>query len=503
LSRHAPSARIEEARGRRGVTDIATERRDELADSWHVTADEVRGLIATLNHFCFHAGADRFEGELGLPQDPSELAVTHPEAMPHFIRCLNWSLKEAQRCIIDQRLRLEATRRAGSLEIDAPYTFEYLIRLLTDYADSIAWGLLVHDLGWVRSQFLEPQPHSDLVDHNWASIEQVLAQFNEDPDQFMLATDLTSFMHIGDVFLRNVVTCQAMAIEVKSGAANERVFEILSSTTAEEFTERFEAFVTTSSKPKHAIKQVERNLKQQMRMAKSRSYRKSGNTERVDLKTDRLVQVFESDSGDDYWFDAILEITQDLEKIDAAVGVVDECLFFQYGTGPLDSTRHLFFRYRLSESLGLPLKLENLIALPVFDLAHMAALPCFVPQSTSLLALGEEGEARLLALDDHLLVYLHVPLLTELLAKYGVKLQLRNMKVEEQQFGDPLTRDVFGQNKLPFLTPNESGFPASVAVLGGVTGRILFNFLSPLALADVLETVLSELRNPPYATADP
>ena len=128
----------------------------------------------------------------------------------------------------------------------------------------------------------------------------------------------------------------------------------------------------------------------------------------------------------------------------------------------------------------------------MFDLAHMAALPCFVPQSTNLLALGEERQARLLALDDYLLVYLNIPLLTELLAKYGVKLQLRNMKVEEQQFGDPITRAVFGPNRLPYLMPDEPDFPASMAVLGGVTSRILFNFLSPFALVDMLATFIAE-----------
>ncbi len=474
-----------------GVTDMTTDPDGESADSWHVTAGDVRELIATLNHFCFHAGADRFEDEHALPKNAAELAATHPEAMPDFLRCLNWSLKEAQRRIIDTRLRLEARKRASALEIDAPYTFEYLARLLTDYADSIAWGLLVHDLSWVRSQFLDPQPHSDLVDHNWESIERVLAQFNEDPDQFLLATDLTSFMQIGDVFLRNVATGQAVAIEVKSGTANERVLKILSSTNEQEFKERLDAFVTASSKPKHAIKHVERNLKQQIRIARSRIYRESGNRKRVDLKTDRPVLVVETEA-DNHWFDAVLELAQGLGEVDAADGVVDECLFFEYGTGPRTPKRDLFLRYRLSQRLGLSLEPEYLRKLPVFDLAHMAALPCFVPQSTNLLALGEERQARLLALDDYLLVYLNIPLLTELLAKYGVKLQLRNMKVEEQQFGDPITRAVFGPNRLPYLMPDEPDFPASMAVLGGVTSRILFNFLSPFALVDMLATFIAE-----------
>ena len=362
----------------------------EATDSWHLTADEVRELIASLNHFCFHAGADRFGKEHALPKSPAELAATHPEAMPEFLRCLNWSLKEAQRRIIDERLRLEATKRAGSLQIDPPYTFEYLMRLLTDYADSIAWGLLGYDLSWVRSQFLDPQSHSDLVDHNWESIERVLAQFNEDPDQFVLATDLTSFMHVGDIFLRNIATGQAMAIEVKSGEMNKRILDILSSTNEEEFTQRLDAFVTTSSKPKHSLKQVERNLKQQMRIAKSRTYQESGNTKRIDLTTGLPVRVLESDS-DDHWFDAVLEFAKDLGEVDAAAGVVDECLFFLYGTGPRTQKRDLLFRIRLSQRLRLSLEPEDLLLqLDEGALSHQG------PQEVGLRGVGIRASQRCL-----------------------------------------------------------------------------------------------------------
>jgi hypothetical protein len=472
-----------------GLRQMAGDGDRVAVDPWHISADEVRDLVASLNHLCFHAGADRFGEEFSLPKNPTKLAQEHLEAMPDFLRWLNWSLKRAQRCIIDVRLRLEATRRAGSLEIDDPYTFEYLIRLLTDYADSIAWGLLEYDLSWVRSQFLQPTSHSDLVDHNWESIEQVLSHFNEDPDQFMFATDLTSFMHVGDVFLRNATSRQTMTIEVKSGAANERVGEILSSPSPEEFAERLDAFVAASSKPEHAIKQVDRNLKQRIRMAKAGSYRDSGNEERIDLSTDQTVIVFESET-DDRWFDAVAAFAKNLGEFDAAGGVIDECLFFEYGTGPCTPQRNLFFRHRLSRHLGLSLSEAELKALPVFDVARTLSLPCFVPQSTSLLALGEDRQSRLLALDDHLLVYLDVPLLKEMLAKYGIKLQLRNTTIEQQPFVDPLTRVVFGPNKTPFLIRDQPDVQLSVA--GGITGRILFNFMSPFALVDLLATFVAE-----------
>jgi hypothetical protein len=453
--------------------------------AWHITKHEVRELLASLNHYCFHAGAERFANEFALSGDPSELAVTHPDAMPDYLRCLNWSLKEAQQRIIDARLRLETTRRADLLEIDAPFTFGYLIRLLTDYADSIAWGLLLGDQSWVRSQFLEPKSHSDLKDHNWESIETVLAEFNKDPDRFALANDLTSFMHVGDLFLRDIALGEAMAIEVKSGSANDRVLEILSSENEESFKDRLTEFVTRSPNPKHAFKQVERNLKQHERAARSQRYRLSNNAQRIDLKTGSIVHVNESEFAED-WSDLVRESARDLGAIDAADGVIRGCLFFEYGTGPRAPDRDQFFRYRLSRRLELSLDQRDLERLPIFDFAQILALPCFVPQTTNLLKLGENRQVRLLGLEDHLLVYLDVPRLTEMLAEHGVLLEVRKVKREEHAYLDPVTQAVFGPNRLPHISlsgPNTSG---SIIVLGGVTSRILFNFLSPMILVDML-----------------
>jgi hypothetical protein len=63
----------------------------------------------------------------------------------------------------------------------------------------------------------------------------------------------------------------------------------------------------------------------------------------------------------------------------------------------------------VSEHLGLGLEEEHLKRLPVFDVAQHTGMPGYVPQSTCLRALGETNQARLLALEDYLLVYLHIP----------------------------------------------------------------------------------------------
>src|SRR5690606_19214824 len=135
---------------------------------------------------------------------PSFFIDADESKLKEFYRCTNWSLKKAQALIIKTRLMLE--ENTDSLDIEPPYTFDYLIGLLTDYADTLGWILLGQDISEVRNQFLEIKPYSKLKNHNWESVERALKYFNKDPDQITLANDLTSFMQIGDIICCNTAT---------------------------------------------------------------------------------------------------------------------------------------------------------------------------------------------------------------------------------------------------------------------------------------------------------
>ena len=58
-------------------------------------------MVMSSNYFCFHAGARKFSEETGLSGDVREFMDEHPEALSEYLRCVNWSLKMAQRYIID------------------------------------------------------------------------------------------------------------------------------------------------------------------------------------------------------------------------------------------------------------------------------------------------------------------------------------------------------------------------------------------------------------------
>ena len=457
-------------------------------DSWHIKSLDVFVMITSSNYFCFHAGSKKFTQETGLSGDVREFMGEHPEAYREYLRCVNWSLKMAQSYIIDIRLRVEATRRSGTLQIDAPYTFGYIIKLLTDFADSIAWGLLLFDLSLVRNQFLDLRSHSDLEMSNWPSIETVLEMLNDDPDQIALATDITSFMHVGDIFLRNSSTGRAGTIEVKTGKENERVLAILSAADADEFKKRLDTFIADSKDPKRAFQQVERNLKQHDRHIRSKLYSDSLGRKRVDLKSSETVYVNETEF-EDHWHRAVLRAIDEIGKTSKARGVVEECLFFEYGTGIHTRERHDDFRSWVIDSPGTTVEEGRRKQMSIFNVGLHLATPLSMPQSINLRSLGEKRQVRLLTLQEYLLVYLHVPRLTEMLAKRGIEMSLHNIRKHEHEFADPLTRAVFGANKIPYLKSLVGESNIEVSVFGGMTGRILFGFHSPLLFADAITNI--------------
>ena len=451
-----------------------------------MTAADLRELIATLNHFCFRAGTERFKQERALDSVPADFFhVTPPDVVREYFQCTNWSLKQAQEVIIHRRLDLEAAKRAGILELEEPFTFAFVIALLTDFADTIGWMLLQGDISWVRSMFLDLRTHSDLEHHNWQSVETVLTDMNADPDQIALATDLTSFMHVGDVFLLNTATAETARYEIKSGTENKKLLDVLSAASPEEFADRLENYVSSANNPEHAFDQVERNLKQHMRMAQSMRYTESGRTERVDLRSDLPVTVRVSDVEEASWSEVVRELAEGLEPDDARLAVVDGCLFFEYGRHRHTNWREAFFQYRMSERLGLSTEPEDYTKLPVFDVGQAMAMPGFVPQSTNLWSLGEELQSRLLALDDYLLVYLHVPALQAFLEANGVSLVVRNARPGDRQLADRLMRAVFGNNKIAVIKSASENDGPLHGLSGGLIGRVLFNFLAPRTILDM------------------
>ncbi len=468
-----------------------------------VSKKYVHKIIRDLNKYCFSAGFEKYAQVNGIKELSPK--ITHSifatkEKRIEFSTFVNWSYKEAQKIIIKERLKLEKALKSKNLEFEKPYNEHYIFALLRDYADCIAWIMLKHDISAIRNVFLEPKKHSPLEVQNWRSIQKSLDHFNKDPNQFAFATDLTSFFQICDFYCLNTKTGVNQLIEVKTGEVNFKILETFSSKDIEEFKTKAEALLTRSKNPIETSKQVTRTLRQHQRASTALKYRGWGSKVRTNIKTDENITILEEKRDEKSWSVAVRSVIKDMETNGAkyATGLVDYCIFFAYGSKPLTSIDERFFRFRINERYDLGLIAEQAQKLPVFALQHMMGIQTIKPRSLLFSeTLGMQRQSKLMAGEEFLLVYLHIPALKHLMKINGFDFETRNMSSYEQKYADPLLRELFGNNKVPVITAKIDGKVMSCAIFGGTWQRIMFDFMSPKELINMTGSIVENSRKAP------
>ena len=109
-----------------------------------ITDKYVKDLINQLNDFCFCAGTNRYAKQEGINIEDiniEEIAKRKSEK-DKFAVHVNWSFKQAQKIIIRERLKIEHSLKSKTLVVTPPYTPDYVLALLRDYADCLGWILL-------------------------------------------------------------------------------------------------------------------------------------------------------------------------------------------------------------------------------------------------------------------------------------------------------------------------------------------------------------------------
>jgi|GEM_PF-3057361 len=455
-------------------------------------------LTNELNKYCFTAGSEKYAQEKGIGEITPDIArsiFTSKDKRIEFSAYVNWSYKEAQKIIIKERLRLEDAIKSKTLEFTKQYNQQYVIALLRDYADSIAWIMLKHDISAVRNFFLEHKKHSPLKEQNWESIQKSLDYFNKDDNQFALATDLTSFFQIGDLYCLNTKTGAHHLIEVKTGKVNDKILEAISAKDLDGFKQKSLELLRESPNPVKTSKQVARTLRQHQRAATSLKYRGYGSNKRTELRTGRDVKIHEEKRDEENWSVAVREVIEDMEKNDIkyATGWVDYCLFFAFGRKPLTNLDEAYFKHRINQHFKYGLSEEEAQMIPVFRHQGMLGAPTLTPRALLYSSnLGMEHQKKLITGEEFLLVYLSIPALSHMLKENGYELKLRNMKKGDQPYNDQLMRDLFGQNKFPVVSKQVDGESYDWTILSGTWSRIIFDFMAPIEVANYSGTIIEK-----------
>lgn len=434
-------------------------------------------LIDSLNEHCFVSGAKKYASDRKIDIKNIDIVNFSQGELKEFNRYTNDAFKSAQRLIIDNRLLIEDP---GTV-IKAPYTKEYLIKLLTDYADLLGWTLLQHDISAVRNQFLDNKKPSPLRDQNWESIESSLEHFNEDPYSFALATDLTSFMQIGDLYCVNASEGYAKNIEVKTGKQNGVILDALQSKNA---IEDIKNVIKDSSKPQKTASQVQRILRQQQRAITSSKYFASKGVFRHEIKDNARVDIHE-DRGrsEEKWSKEVYRAIKDVKDDKTTYGSVNDCMFFVYRKKMYSQFEQFYFQMVLNDYLGLGLESKELEKIPIINISQIQPGVGAPPRSLSFMHhFGPEIQEGFMKAGSYLAVYLDIPRLQDFLSKQGFIFELKNSTAYEQKYNDGFTKHLFGQNKTAHISTTVDGKEHEWSLLSGTWVRVFFDFMSPQEL---------------------
>ena len=157
-----------------------------------------------------------------------------------------------------KKARQEKNKAEVADLIDKDNHLGHITILFKHCADALAWQLIQGQLWISRRLYLKVGGQKKLKDVNLVSVKMVADQINSNPMNFVLITDLTNNVQVGDLI--GLINGEFVVIEVKEGKKNYEVLEIIkelgsNQTTQEEVIEKFK------TEPKF-IDHLQRTIKQ-------------------------------------------------------------------------------------------------------------------------------------------------------------------------------------------------------------------------------------------------
>ncbi|WP_144559737.1 hypothetical protein [Bacillus thuringiensis] len=208
-------------------------------------------------------------------------------------------------------------KREQDLEI-----IKYKERVLRKTADAIAWQLLNNDRTVIRRLYKHIPPvevFNSNVKHDMEAVENI---FQDDNTIFPLINDLTSFIQIGDLLVREYNNPRLRLIELKEGKVNEEIGRLIGEYT--EFPCDRRLYFQLSEKDTKFHKQFKRYIKQEKRALEATDIINSGMGK--DEVTGLDIKIIDDVFYTKHFDDDISTMLEDVDKRNYSLKIIDECL---------------------------------------------------------------------------------------------------------------------------------------------------------------------------------
>lgn len=198
---------------------------------------------------------------------------------------------------------------------------EFYERLFKHCADAILWQLINGQL-WIHSRLhLKVGGSKKLKDVNLESVKFVADNINSNPSNFVLITDITNNVEVGDLI--GYIDSRFVIVEVKEGEKNYEVLEVIEDLKSKE-TDAKEVFDRYSHDNKF-LKHLERTIKQEKTLS---DVTEIINTDRgEDPISKKVIKILTPKEDTPFFIKELATLEKQLNERKAwAYDVIDECL---------------------------------------------------------------------------------------------------------------------------------------------------------------------------------
>ena len=395
------------------------------------------------------------------------------------VRTIHTGFKNAQHQIIEGLLKIQSRikrskeqlkearrQKSDQKELLAEVTIlEYKEVVLKHLADTIFWQLIEGKL-YISRRFYQNVPGNKSLDEtNYESVLLVANSINENPDNFVLLTDITNYVQIGDLF--GVVDGKRVLIEVKEGERNYEILKDIEAANNSDLPIR-KLFDKYKEHPKD-LEQIKRILKQE-NVANDEI--NIINTDRGhDPVTNRNIKIFTPKEDTQYYYDELHDLEMQLMTRNFwAYTVIDDCLHIG-----LYKNKWKMLGRPLLEIIAKDQKIEHKIIVDARSVMKTMDSPLlFLPFSKQLvldILLGKVLMFLMLDIDKFMELYKY----------YGTTCSWTSRKEATKLIEETKNLNLYIEGNRAIKMKNVHGVETVMAM--GTLTKILFNHIKPTYMA--------------------
>jgi hypothetical protein len=403
--------------------------------------------------------------------------------MKRFYANCNTGFKAAQNLLVEERqyyqmqwrattellkeYQIQKAKAEASVARHILLIIEQRLSVLAHIADAIAWQLLGGQIHYARRLHMREKDAKFLDVSNIAHVLREAAAINENPLDFALISDITSFIQIGDLLVRHIDSVIEV-VELKEGSVNQTIAKFFD--TAEKAGQNIADIDLSAQFDKNTVTQIQRMQRQKEKMA--RAVEVLNTDSGIDPATKSPITVSTPTSETEYYYEELIALCDKLETKYFSYGIVDDCLHVSMHRGNIGLALAPGIVKRVLEA-----KTKNYVLVDLLDIINQVSEPLFIKP------LKQEFVLDVLTGKIKVIIGLDIDAMIGVFNKTGLKTFWMPKKTRAliKADGGSLSKTLFEINNRAI----EMKFPdgRQNAIGGGTISKILYDTIKPSSVA--------------------